>query len=74
MGAHNWAIAAYAPGLYRGPVTLFAARELMDDGADPAPAWRKVAPDAVTVIIPGDHLTCVSTHVAELGAALAAKL
>ena len=50
----------YVPGPYRGPITLFKARERNED-RDPTLGWRELTPEPVGVhIIPGDHVTLLA--------------
>ena len=65
----------YRPGRFAGPLTIFWPAEepyAMREGA--SRAWREAAPQAIIREIPGAHLTAITTHAAELGAALRACL
>jgi oxalate---CoA ligase len=70
----------YVPGRYLGAVTVIishdgSARRSM---ADPTLGWRWVAPNVRTVVMPGDHQTCVSNYTSTLarhiGSCLAADI
>lgn len=65
----------YRPGGFAGPLTIFWPAEepyAMREGA--SRAWREAAPQAVIREVPGAHLTAITTHVAQLGAAVRACL
>jgi amino acid adenylation domain-containing protein len=66
------AVRHYVPSRYSGPVVLFRAEQF------PAPrpdlGWTSVLPQLEVVVIPGDHLTCITRHVATFGAHLNAIL
>jgi thioesterase domain-containing protein len=64
MEAYEPVIDAYVPRRYRGHLTLIASLEgpasLTDD---PTLGWSRVARELRVASVPGDHLTCVTTHV-----------
>jgi len=58
----------YMPSSYGGPVTLFRSDE--GPARPPDLGWSSILPGLGLVAIPGDHFTCVTRHVAALGARL----
>ena len=65
--AYGQRIRAYQPRPYPGRATVLWARdEPVKPGADPRRTWRHLAPQAAFEMVPGEHLTCVTTHVVEV--------
>jgi len=62
-GLYRQAIATYMPARYAGRVVLLRAA---DAGGEGDRGWRRVAPHLTAHVVPGDHLTCLTTHVATL--------
>jgi thioesterase domain-containing protein/acyl carrier protein len=65
------AVIAYVPRAYAGSVSLLLPPEL---GAHAAKGWSRFARHVDVVTVPGDHRTCVTTHVETLGAAIESEL
>jgi thioesterase domain-containing protein len=60
-------IQQYVPGRYAGRLTLIASLEGRSRQAvDPTLGWGQVAAEVEIVKVPGNHLTCVTTHVEAL--------
>jgi amino acid adenylation domain-containing protein len=68
----QWAGAAYRPGAYRGSLMLFEVKErfLRRSIAE----FRRLAPAAEQVHLPGDHDEVVTTYTAELGKEIGRRL
>ena len=62
------AIRRYAPTRYAGLVALFRAEEFPADRPDLG--WARFLPRLEVGVIPGDHHTCITRHVAAFGARL----
>jgi thioesterase domain-containing protein len=65
----------YRPGAYRGPVAILWPEEepeRLRRGSDRR--WRRAVPQRRAVLVPGEHLTCITEHAAELAAAMRALL
>ena len=62
------AIRRHAPSGYTGPVAVFRAEQFRAHRADLG--WAKLLPRLEVGVIPGDHHTCITRHVAALGARL----
>jgi hypothetical protein len=58
----------YVPPPYPGRVALVRGEAVPEPAADLA--WSSLLPRLELVVVPGDHLTCVTRHVAGLGARL----
>ncbi|HLC42887.1 MAG TPA: amino acid adenylation domain-containing protein [Methylomirabilota bacterium] len=75
LQAYRNVLAGYVPSFYRGRVALFwpndEPRELQRDVIR---GWRRVAADLEVHMIPGNHLTIITTHVKALGDALNARI
>jgi len=66
------AIRRYVPAEYEGAVTLFRAREL--PAARPDLGWAPLLPGLEIEVVPGDHHSCVTRHVAAFASRLEARL
>lgn len=66
--AFQRAIRSHAPSKYPGLVALFRAEQFPADRPDLG--WAKLLPRLEVGVIPGDHHTCITRHVAALGARL----
>ena len=64
------AIAAYVPKRYDGSVAAFIAGEVVNTPADPIAGWRAVGPRFEFHVVPGGHLSCITTHIASTSAAI----
>jgi thioesterase domain-containing protein len=65
------AVFAFVPRRYQGRVMVFAA-----DGSGSAltRSWGRASPRTSFVAVPGNHRTCVTTHIQTLGASLESEL
>ena len=68
----QWAGAAYRPGTYRGSLMLFEVKERFLSRS--IAEFRRLAPAAEQVHLPGDHDEVVTTYTAELGAEIHRRL
>jgi thioesterase domain-containing protein/acyl carrier protein len=61
-------VRAYVPRSYPGPVTVLVARDghYRRGARDRTLGWAGVAGPVRTATLPGDHLTCVTTHTSTL--------
>ena len=66
--AYSNAVRRYAPPSYGGRVALFRAEEL--PARNPDLGWSSLLPRLEIVVVPGDHYTCITRHVAAFGARL----
>jgi amino acid adenylation domain-containing protein len=66
--AYRHAMRRYVPPPYPGRVALVRGEAVPEPAADLA--WSSLLPRLELVVVPGDHLTCVTRHVAGLGARL----
>jgi thioesterase domain-containing protein len=66
--AYSNAVRRYAPPSYAGRVALFRAEEL--PARNPDLGWSSLLPRLEIVVVPGDHYTCITRHVAAFGARL----
>ncbi len=74
-GLYEWARAGYTPHQYPGRVALFWARdELVGAYSDPTMGWRKVAKQVELHVVPGAHLSCITTYASDLGTQLSTYL
>ncbi|TMG83469.1 MAG: hypothetical protein E6H78_12200 [Betaproteobacteria bacterium] len=58
----------YVPPRYAGPVALFRAEHF--PAARPDLGWSALLPRLQVVVVPGDHHSCITRHVAAFGAHL----
>lgn len=71
-----WAVGGYQPRFYAGAMTLLLSSDVLDgaEGGNPTPAWRRIVPDLETAELQGNHLACITEHVAGLAATLRRRL
>jgi thioesterase domain-containing protein len=62
------AIRRYVPSRYAGLVALFRAEQF--PAHRPDLGWSRLLPHLEVGVIPGDHHTCITRHVAAFGARL----
>jgi len=62
------AIRRYVPPIYEGVVALFRAEQF--PAYRPDLGWSRLLPHLEVGVIPGDHHTCITRHVAAFGASL----
>jgi thioesterase domain-containing protein/acyl carrier protein len=65
---HRRAVQRYVPPRYTNPVILFRAEQL--PAYRPDLGWSRLLPRLEVAVIPGDHHTCITRHVADFGARL----
>jgi thioesterase domain-containing protein len=66
--AQSRAVKRYVPPAYEGRVALFRAEEFPADAPDLG--WSSLLPQLEIVVVPGDHHTCITRHVAAFAATL----
>ena len=64
--AYERAHAAYVPASYSGRLTILHPTGELDEAADFARAWRRIAPQANISPVPGTHHGAVSRHLDEI--------
>ena len=71
-GRRAWrrAAAAYVPAPYRRELTLLWPEDERFGPDEAVRRWRRIGVRADVEVVPGDHLTSVTTHVGELGGRL----
>jgi hypothetical protein len=74
--ARAWhrAVVAYVPASYRRELALLWPRHERFGPDEAVRRWRRIGVRADVEVVPGDHLTSVTTHVAELAAQLGRSL
>ena len=60
--AYHWVLTSYVPKPYHGRVTLLLTDEHLDQAPFVLKQWQKVAPQVRVERIPGQHLSCITTH------------
>ena len=60
------AVLKYRPLPYRGRVALFYSSRVEPTIEEASADWKRIAPDTEFYRTPGDHRSCVTTHVAAL--------
>ncbi|MDQ6808551.1 MAG: hypothetical protein M3Z64_03880, partial [Verrucomicrobiota bacterium] len=70
----QWAAAGYRRLPYCGPVALLLSEDVTDGKANPAAAWRRLAPKSTVHPLPGTHLECITEHVETLAERIQAIL
>ncbi len=67
MDAYVKAMAVYVPRRYKGRVTLLLpAESSLGHSYDPTWGWGSVTDEVEVRVVPGGHLTCITSHVKEL--------
>ena len=71
-GAFLWATGGYRLRPYAGQVSLLLSTELAgaDNPHNPTARWRRLAPRLEVRELRGNHLACLTDHVADLGAVM----
>lgn len=69
---HLWAMAHFEPMSYDGELTLLISEETRRGVGRPAGGWSRWVRRVKEVPLPGNHMTCVQEHRAELAARLQA--
>lgn len=64
--AYVWSVAGYRPRRYDGAATLLWAADQATQGNTEIKRWRELIPKLEITIIPGDHLTSVTQHAAQV--------
>lgn len=72
--AYHWVLTSYTPRRFSGPTTMFLTDQHMTEAPFVLRQWRKAVPHLKVEKIPGRHLTCITTHVADLGRKLRAEM
>lgn len=70
---HVWATARFQPKRYDGKVSLMLSQTTAAVAGSRDAGWEPWAKDIESVIIPGDHQSCIREHRAILAAELAAR-
>jgi aspartate racemase len=71
-GIYRWVTAAYRPKRYAGRIAHFWADQEYTENKDSIRnVWRTVAPNSEFRVIPGEHLTFITTYGDQLAAAIA---
>ncbi len=69
------AVRGYIPGRYAGRIDAIWAKDRLAEREYSAQwAWPRVAPDTSVTVVPGNHHTCLTTHVDALAEAMRAAL
>jgi thioesterase domain-containing protein len=69
------AVRGYIPGRYEGHIDAIWAKDRLAERHYSAQwAWPRVAPDTSVTVVPGNHHTCLTTHVDALADAMRALL
>jgi len=69
------AVRGYIPGRYAGRIDAIWAKDRLSERSYAAEvAWPRVAPNTTVTVVPGNHHTCVTTHVDALAEAMRAAL
>lgn len=70
---HVWATARFQPKRYDGKVSLILSHATAAIAGSKGAGWERWAKNIDTVVIPGDHHSCIREHRAVLAAELAAR-
>ena len=63
-----WAVGGYRTRTYGGPMTLLLSGDLIDgaEGGNPTRAWQRYVLNLEVTALAGNHLACITEHVADL--------
>ena len=63
-----WAVGGYRTKPYAGDMTLLLSSDLIGgaEGGNPTRAWQRYVPNLQVVELAGNHLACITEHVANL--------
>ena len=70
-----WAVGGYRAKTYAGDMTLLLSSDLIEgaEGGNPTKAWRSYVPNLEVVGLAGNHLACITEHVAELAKSIGCR-
>lgn len=68
------ALDAYVPRAYDGPAAIFVAAEAQNTPADPTATWWQLGEGAQFHVVPGGHVSCITSQVATTAAAIDAHI
>lgn len=74
IAAYHWILNAYVPKRVRAPITLLVTDETATQTPYVVTQLRKAAPQASVERIPGEHLTCITTHLGVIANQIKAHL
>ncbi len=74
LAMYNWVLTNYAPKPYKGRVTMLLTKQHLEQAPFILKQWKKVAPQIQVEMIPGTHLSCITTHLADIGAKIRAEI
>jgi thioesterase domain-containing protein len=74
VGAYHWVLTSYVPKRYHGPVTLFLTNDQFEQTPFVLKQWQKAAPQTRVERIPGEHLSCITTHLDTIAEKISAEL
>lgn len=74
LSAYHWVLTSYVPKRYRGRVTMLLTNEQFEQTPFILKQWQKAAPQLHVERIPGGHLSCITTHLNEIGEKLRAEI
>jgi thioesterase domain-containing protein len=66
LAAYQWILTSYVPRRYSGRVTMLLTRQQMEEAPFIVKQWRKAASQLRVERIPGNHLSCITTHLEEI--------
>jgi oxalate---CoA ligase len=62
LSAYQWVVNSYVPRSLRGPVTLLVTEEHLKQAPFIVRQWQNASPQTQVELVPGEHLTCITTH------------
>ncbi|HWN94816.1 MAG TPA: thioesterase domain-containing protein [Methylomirabilota bacterium] len=72
--AYQWVLNSYIPRRHRGRLTLFLTAQHLEETPFVLRQWKRAAPQTRVVPIPGQHLSCITTHLDVIAAQMRAEI
>jgi hypothetical protein len=74
MAEFYLAMASFFPHRVNAKIVCFTPESSLSQRSFSNRMWRRFGRDVETIVVPGAHLTCITSHAAELAAKLQQKI
>jgi thioesterase domain-containing protein len=74
LSSYHWVLTSYLPKHYRGHVTMLLTNQQSEQAPFIRKQWQQAAPQLRVERTPGDHLSCITTHLKEIADKIRAEI